>query len=338
MTHRFRGWIATACALAISTFALAVAPAQAADDYTVKDSTGTTITIRAKEVSSKKLTTHTVADSAGALIDPATSTLQATGNTSLGSIDTKLSSQATAAAQATGNSSLSSIDGKATTTNTSLGSIDTKLSSQATATGQTAGNASLSSIDGKATTINTKLDTLHTDLTAATPAGTNVIGDVGSASFSATCTTLTLPGTGGTYASGDLVANSATAGSVTPLSCVVARYSGGPLTITKARILTSTTGTANASFRVHAYTASPTVTNGNDGVYLSTASGHFCKIDVTLDVAFSDGADGSGAPYTGTTCTRVLSASQTVYLLVEARAAYAWTAAQTVTVTLEGFN
>lgn len=172
----------------------------------------------------------------------------------------------------------------------------------------------------------------------ATPAGTNTIGDVGSASFSATCTTLTNPGTGGTYASGDLVANSATAGSVTPLTCTVARYSGGPVTITKARILTSTTGVSNAQFRVHAYTGTPTVTNGNDGVFLSTAAGHFCRLDVTVDFAFSDGADGSGVPVAGTSCTRQLSGTADIKVLLEARAAYAWTAAQTYTVVLEGFN
>jgi hypothetical protein len=300
MTHRFRGWIATACALAFS--ALALSPAQAADDYTVKDSTGATITIKAKEVSSKKLTTHTVADSAGALIDPATSGKQDTGNAS-------------------------------------LGSIDTKLTGVALATNQVTTNASLSSIDGKATSTNTKLDTLHTDLGSPTPGGTNAIGDVGSASFSVTCSTLTLPGTGGTYASGDLVANSATAGSVVAITCAnVARYSGGPVTITRASILKSATGVTNPNFYVHAYTAVPTVTNGNDGAFLSTASGHFCRLAVTADLAFSNGAEGVGVPISGSTCTRVLSATRDVTLLIEARAAYAWTAGETLIVTLEGLN
>jgi hypothetical protein len=160
MTNRHRGWIAAACVLAIPAFALT--PAWAADDYTVKDSTGATITIKAKEVSSKKLTTHTVADSAGALIDPATSDKQDTGNTSLGSIDTKLTSQATAAKQDTGNTSLGSIDTKATSTNTKLDTLITAVGTPASATKQDTGNASLSSIDGKATTINTKLDALTT--------------------------------------------------------------------------------------------------------------------------------------------------------------------------------
>lgn len=168
--------------------------------------------------------------------------------------------------------------------------------------------------------------------------GNNTIGDVGTASFSAACTTLTLPGVGGTYASGDLVANNATAGSVVSLTCTVGRYSGGPITITRARLNTSTTGLTNAAFRTHVYTAAPTVTNGNDGVFLSPISGHFCRLDVTVDQAFSDGATGIGLPVNGTSCTARLSGTTDVRVLVEARAAYAWTAAQTLIVTLEGFN
>lgn len=104
----------------------------------------------------------------------ATAANQATGNASLSSIDTKLSSQATATKQDTGNVSLASLDGKVTavntgavvvsssalpsgaatgtkqdTGNTSLGSIDTKLTSQATAAKQDTGNTSLSSVDTK---------------------------------------------------------------------------------------------------------------------------------------------------------------------------------------------
>lgn len=65
----------------------------------------------------------------------ATGAKQDTGNTSLSSVDTKLTSQATGAKQDTGN--------------TSLSSIDTKLTSQATASKQDTGNVSLASIDSK---------------------------------------------------------------------------------------------------------------------------------------------------------------------------------------------
>jgi hypothetical protein len=75
----------------------------------------------------------------------ATEAKQDTGNTSLSSIDTKLSSQATAANQVTANNSLSS--------------IDTKLSSAATSALQTTGNNSLSSLD---TNLGAKADAVAT--------------------------------------------------------------------------------------------------------------------------------------------------------------------------------
>jgi hypothetical protein len=53
----------------------------------------------------------------------ATSALQTTGNTSLTSIDTKLTNNATTTLQTTGNTSLASLDTKATTTNTTLNDI-----------------------------------------------------------------------------------------------------------------------------------------------------------------------------------------------------------------------
>lgn len=63
---------------------------------------------------SSPLTTLSVAMASTLPTGAATAAKQDTGNTSLGSIDTKLSSQATAANQTTGNASLASIDAKLT--------------------------------------------------------------------------------------------------------------------------------------------------------------------------------------------------------------------------------
>lgn len=62
------------------------------------------------------------------------------------------------------------------TGNASLSSMDTKLSSQATAAKQDTGNTSLSSIDGKITACNTGAVTVSA--LPATPAGTNLIGKI----------------------------------------------------------------------------------------------------------------------------------------------------------------
>lgn len=82
----------------------------------------------------------------------ATEAKQDTGNTSLSSIDGRLTTLnakdfATSAKQDTGNTSLSSIDGKFTTLN---------AKDFATSAKQDTGNTSLSSIDGKFTTLNAK--------------------------------------------------------------------------------------------------------------------------------------------------------------------------------------
>lgn len=124
----------------------------------VKDGANVTVNLDTGTPANSRPLPVSVYGSAGVIIDFATSAKQDTGNTSLASIDTKLSSQATAVNQATEIASLSSIDTKlssqATAANqateiASLSSIDTKLSSQATAALQTTGNASLSSMDGK---------------------------------------------------------------------------------------------------------------------------------------------------------------------------------------------
>jgi hypothetical protein len=73
---------------AILAVALSLAmPAQAADNFSFKDAGGTTRTARAKEVSTGVYaTTHTVANSGGTLIDPATSTLQSSLNGLIGEV------------------------------------------------------------------------------------------------------------------------------------------------------------------------------------------------------------------------------------------------------------
>lgn len=81
------------CNLVFATLALTAAcalPASAADNYTVKDSTGTTKTICSKDVGGVHSTCNVIKDSSGNTIDPATAGKQDTANTSLSSIDGKI--------------------------------------------------------------------------------------------------------------------------------------------------------------------------------------------------------------------------------------------------------
>jgi hypothetical protein len=138
------------------------------------------------------------------------------------------------------------------------------------------------------------------------------------------------------YASGDLVANSTTAGSVAPVELVVARKSAGICALKRVQILKSGTGVTNAAFRVHFYKSEPTAANGDNGAWSTTASGYIGSLDVTVDKAFSDGATGAGAATAGQEIAFQTAAnSKSIYALVEARGAYTPASAETFTLTVE---
>lgn len=153
------------------------------------------------------------------------------------------------------------------------------------------------------------------------------------------------------YAIGDLVANSTVAGAVTALVFAtagrIARNSrfqdpktpaqaGSSGRVLRARLKKSTNVVAAASFRLHLYTVAPVVTNGDNGAWLSSgAAGYLGHLDITVDKAFSDGANGHGAPGVGQQIAFALAAGTTLYGLLEARGAYTPGNAETFDVTLE---
>lgn len=124
------------------------------------------------------------------------------------------------------------------------------------------------------------------------------------------------------YASGDLVANSTTAGSVAPLS-----FDGiwsNRFSIKRVRLTKSGTTATNGQFRVHFYGASPTCANGDNGAWSTDqAAKYYGSIDVTV-AAFTDGCAGVGAATAGAELNVQLPTANghTVYALLEARAAY----------------
>lgn len=129
------------------------------------------------------------------------------------------------------------------------------------------------------------------------------------------------------YSIGDLVANSTTAGSVAAMSfAAIAASSGGKGLIRAVKI--DKTGTAAASLRAHFWSAAPTVGAGDNAALSAIKAGYLGYIDVTLNAVFSDGAVGVGTgevPFD-------LTASTTVYCLLEARSAFTPTSASTYTV------
>lgn len=137
------------------------------------------------------------------------------------------------------------------------------------------------------------------------------------------------------YAVGDLVANSTTAGSVTPLTFAVNRSGTTGLggMIRRAKLKTSNVSLTSASFRLHLYSASPTVANGDNGAWSSSgAATYLGAIDFTLVRAFTDGAAGWSTVLEG---QEINFTTDNVYGLLEARDTYTPASAQTFDVALE---
>lgn len=145
--------------------------------------------------------------------------------------------------------------------------------------------------------------------------------------------TFTRPADTTAYASGDLVANSVTAGSVVPMSFAIGRAAATGGMIRRAGILMTGTVLTNAQFRLHLYSASPVPSNGDNGAWLTTlAANYLGAFDITCDKAFTDGAVGIGTPNSG---SEIDFTTQTVYGLLEARAAYTPISAEVFTPWLE---
>lgn len=142
------------------------------------------------------------------------------------------------------------------------------------------------------------------------------------------------------YAPGDLVANSTTAGSVTPIQLAGAvRAASGVSRLERVRVRKTGTSVTNAQFRVHFFSASPSVANGDNGAFTpSSISSWIGSFDVVVDRAGSDGAIGAGVPVIGSSLTFTIPSGTTVFALVEARAAYTPAAQEQFTVIAEVYR
>jgi len=165
------------------------------------------------------------------------------------------------------------------------------------------------------------------------------VGEVG-ARFAEVGDSFTRPANTTAYASGDLVANSTTAGSVAPLEFPVGRIEGGNGAVQSVTLRSNRTGLsagsppANASFRLHLYRASPTPANGDNDAWLTDqGDDYLASIDVSMDRAFNDGAAGTAVaspeiPFD------LPAGETTIYGLLEARAAYTPASAEVLEVEL----
>jgi hypothetical protein len=147
----------------------------------------------------------------------------------------------------------------------------------------------------------------------------------------------TRPNDANIYAVGDLVANSVTAGSVVPLTLTLANsFGSGVLRFVRARLVKSGTSTTNASFRIHIYQASPTVTNGDNGAWLTdNAANWLGNIDISSMLAFSDGCAGTGSLPAGSEAFVKTASGKNLYALLAALGTYTPANNEVFTLTLE---
>lgn len=154
--------------------------------------------------------------------------------------------------------------------------------------------------------------------------------------------TITRPANTTAYSIGDLVANNVTAGSVTPFTLAAARINDGSLILRRIRLRKSTATLTNAQFRVHLFSASPTVSVGDNAAFnssgtLSTtgSANYLGYVDISIDTAFSDGANGFTTNGFTDIQIKLASGSTNIFALLEARSAYTPGNAETITITLE---
>lgn len=149
-----------------------------------------------------------------------------------------------------------------------------------------------------------------------------------------TSTNFTRPANTTAYASGDLVANSTTAGSVAAMQFTVEVGYGRGLKIVSVKLETDNTTATNADFRLHLYASDPTASNGDNGAWLTTESNYIGYITLDSLLAFSDAIASNTVVSDDTAIYWRLASGQILYGLLEARAAYTPASAEVYTVTL----
>jgi hypothetical protein len=149
---------------------------------------------------------------------------------------------------------------------------------------------------------------------------------------------ITRPADTTAYAAGDLIANSTTAGSVTPFSFPIPTGLGKNLVVKGARIKKSdASDVANSNFTIWLFGSSPVVANGDNGALsadLVTAN-FLGKITGAAMLAGTDDAiNVISLADSAWLYHYVLSSQGRVYGLLEALAAYGPASAETFTIDL----
>jgi hypothetical protein len=175
--------------------------------------------------------------------------------------------------------------------------------------------------------------------TVGLSAGTNLIGKVKTKFIEAVAATMTRPNDTNAYAANDAVANSTTAGSVTPFSFSMSDVNDDLVTIERLRLITSDTGFAGKAMRMWLFRASPTVGAGDNAAFSNPRATFIGSLSGTMRT-FSDGSGGIFVPDEGSRIiTLPTSGAKTVFGLLQTLEAIASPIAQSTWIaTLEGFQ
>lgn len=140
------------------------------------------------------------------------------------------------------------------------------------------------------------------------------------------------------YADGDLVANNATAGSVTPLKFSMHGLGRAGM-IRRARIYKSATSATAATFSIHLFDSAPTVANGDNGAFSVSANIDSWLGKIAVDMSSGSEA-GASAGLTQVSAAVAIPISKpiaggVIYGLIEVNGTYTPASAETFTVRLE---
>lgn len=155
-------------------------------------------------------------------------------------------------------------------------------------------------------------------ITVLIGAGEAHMGEVGGNS-SRVQGTMTRTNDTNSYAANDLVADTVTAGSVTPITLAVGRINAGTGILRRCTLkVDDVSPWAGKTIRVHFYATSPTCTNGDNGAWLTTESTYIGAMDVAFDRTFSDYVKGVGVPIVGSEIAFVCAGGSTsIYALLQ---------------------
>lgn len=144
--------------------------------------------------------------------------------------------------------------------------------------------------------------------------------------------TVTRPSDTNVYAAGDLVANSTTAGSVTPMTLSFPsgqNYAARNITLKKTKV-----DITNASFNIWFLSASPTVTNGDNGAFAGNFLSSVLFEPVRVDIVST--LTGGGVLGSSLFADDLLLLPPTTYALIEALGAYTPASGEVLTLSVHG--